>query len=344
WEQKNNAFRVGFGLAWALGNRQILCLGDEGLERIRGTANQIYQVGLLDVGTGQVVRKGKIMAEWIWGQHLPDGSWGLLARRGFLPQPGKYRQVLEEYDLDGKALKQWPDKSRPCDRFREGSDLILDSWGIARLAEVDPKGRVLWEAFHEAPIGGAQRILGLVRLGFSEGRPADLDRSSLSSRIKGLRSPNKLERSWSAWAIGQLGAKAAVAAPALIEGLADPAVDGTAAEILRKMGPSVVPLLLKVLKHKDSRVRKHAADCLNAYKSEHKVIIPALLEAVKDTDPWVRAMTAQTITIVCPDPTKVVPALLPLVEDPSPNVRWRTICSLGRLGPAAKPAVSAIIR
>ncbi|MCI0462128.1 MAG: HEAT repeat domain-containing protein [Gemmataceae bacterium] len=274
---------------------------------------------------------------------MPDGSWAILAVRERTEGEGQgYRlhRTVEEWDLDGKVVKQWSWQWYSATWLRNGNLLLRDY----RLFEQDHKGKVLWEVFREKGFGNVQVCLGLVRLGFSDSRPPDADLNAVANRIKGLQSKDVLERRWSARELERLKTKAAPAAAALTKALEDPEdlVVGAAVDALQVIGPSAVPELLRTLKHNNPEVRWRAAWCLGAYPNEAKAITPALIAATKDEHAIVRGIAASMLGRMKTEAAKAVPVLIGLLRDSQANVRRRAALALGHLGPAAREAVPVL--
>ncbi len=343
-KQASDTF-LGLKSAYHLGNGQLLCLAN----RRRGVADP-WEIGLLDMKSGKPVRRAQTAkfertnrVETVSARAMPDGSWAILAVRERTEGEGQgYRlhRTVEEWDLDGKVVKQWSWQWYSATWLRNGNLLLRDY----RLFEQDHKGKVLWEVFREKGFGNVQVCLGLVRLGFSDSRPPDADLNAVANRIKGLQSKDVLERRWSARELERLKTKAAPAAAALTKALEDPEdlVVGAAVDALQVIGPSAVPELLRTLKHNNPEVRWRAAWCLGAYPNEAKAITPALIAATKDEHAIVRGIAASMLGRMKTEAAKAVPVLIGLLRDSQANVRRRAALALGHLGPAAREAVPVL--
>jgi HEAT repeat protein len=135
---------------------------------------------------------------------------------------------------------------------------------------------------------------------------------TLSTWIKLLRHGSAAERHWAAWSIGELGADAAPAVPALSRALADKTSFRTAAA--RSLGDIGPP----------------AAGA-----------IPALVKAFKKSNGFDRGIIGPAIARIGP---AAVPALIAALEDDSASVRRSATYALAAVGPDAKDAVGAVLR
>ena len=87
----------------------------------------------------------------------------------------------------------------------------------------------------------------------------------------------------------------------------DPSVRQSAAEVLGRIGPEVVPGLLGLLRDADPDVRSSAAEALGRIGPEAREAVPALLGLLRDADPDVRSSAAEALGRIGPE---AVPGLL----------------------------------
>ena len=178
-----------------------------------------------------------------------------------------------------------------------------------------------------------------------------------------------------AQALGQLGAPARNAGPALGKLLSDSNVHVRRAAIqaFRRIHPDpqmAVPLLVEVAADADSVVRLNAMDGLAELG---KSAVPGLIEATKNPQtaysaclalgqigavaaPAVPALVqllggeggelrreaALSLGAIGPGAEAAVPSLIKLLEDPDYGVRLGAVFAVGRIGPAAKAADAAL--
>jgi HEAT repeat protein len=132
------------------------------------------------------------------------------------------------------------------------------------------------------------------------------------SFLKGTRQPLRIS---AANALGQLGADAATATPALIAALKDP--DGT--------------------------MRVAACDALGKIGTEAREAYVPILNAVADRDETVRTAAVSALTLVAPPTSSDVPELLKLFTDRASPLRIRAAVALRRIKPDAREALPALI-
>jgi HEAT repeat protein len=267
---------------------------------------------------------------------LPGG--GFLVCRGF----------VHETNAKGTPVLTLRFAANHAVRLRNGNTLLSNgTTGSGSLVEIDPDGKVQWEALTGGMPVRARVCLGLVRLGFDAPRPAGLDLYSIPYRIKGLHSNDPERRMRSVVAIGELGADAAEAIPDLIETLDDPDVKTTseAASALAKMGPSkVLPTLVKALADKRPKVRAGAVSSLSELRGSAASAYPALLKLRSDESAEVRRSLLPALVFINPDGEEVVPSLLAGLEDSAKEVRDEAVAMLRVRKRAAEAAVPALLK
>ncbi len=163
---------------------------------------------------------------------------------------------------------------------------------------------------------------------------------------KSLESGDRLGRWQAAKALGELGAGAREAIPALAAKLADPdlAVRHAALWALAKIGPESVPALSQALRAPAGQARILRRPV--ALELGRLGGIEPLAEALAhDQQGIVRQAAAEALGKLGPPAKAAVPALVSALEkDPWPAVRRFAAESLGWLGPDAKEAVAALAR
>lgn len=137
---------------------------------------------------------------------------------------------------------------------------------------------------------------------------------------------------------------------ALLKALHDdpaPEVRGRAASSLGTIGSvdgSVIPALLQALQDPQPLVRQWAAGALGGIASRDRVrdpaMVRALIQALGDPDPDVRRGAAGALGSITPADQDTIHALVRALEGPHYSLAVRAaVEALGRIGPAARPAL-----
>jgi outer membrane protein assembly factor BamB/HEAT repeat protein len=147
-------------------------------------------------------------------------------------------------------------------------------------------------------------------------------------------------------------------------------------EIIQRIGPPAIPLLVDLLRHERDSIRRSAVDELidlaphtegfqsalrQALKHEDEVVagdaaralgalgaraapsVAALVETLSHDDAYVRIYAAEALASIGPGAAKATAALAAALGDPVPGVRWAACEALGSIGPAAQSAVPQLI-
>ena len=147
-------------------------------------------------------------------------------------------------------------------------------------------------------------------------------------------------------------------------------------EIIQRIGPPAIPLLVDLLRHEWDSIRRNAADELIDLAPHTERIQPALRRALRDEDsmvagdaaralgalgksaspsvgalvntlshedPYVRIYAAEALASIGPNAVKATNALAEALGDPIPGVRWAACEALASIGPAAQSAVPQLI-
>jgi HEAT repeat protein len=154
--------------------------------------------------------------------------------------------------------------------------------------------------------------------------------------IADLKLPDAEDRATAARVLGQIGARAREATPALVAALKDwdGDVRGSAATALGSIGlvaKGVVHALLSSLEDQDARVRSSAATALGSIRPEAKEVVHALLSSLEDQDTRVRSSAAAALGKIGLEAKEAAPALLLLLEDEDPSVRSAAIDALSEV-------------
>jgi HEAT repeat protein len=176
------------------------------------------------------------------------------------------------------------------------------------------------------------------------------DRKSLPPIVKALEKSLGDEeakvRQAAAQALSSHGRAAAAAEPALRKALADS--DGTvriqAASALRSICADIkeaVAVLARLLEDEAPGVRAGAARALGGIGPDGREAVPALARLLRDGDTFVRRSAASALGAIGPDARETIPALAGLLGDR--DMSWDSSAALGRIGPAAIPALTAAL-
>ena len=148
-------------------------------------------------------------------------------------------------------------------------------------------------------------------------------------------------------------------------------------EIIRRIGPPAIPLLLDLLRHEQVSFRRFAADAFIDLPPDTDRIQPALRRALRDEDsmvaadaaralgalrdraspsvtalvralsheePHVRIYAAEALASIGPKAVAATKDLARALSDPIPGVRWAAGEALSIIGPAAHSAVPQLIK
>jgi outer membrane protein assembly factor BamB len=147
-------------------------------------------------------------------------------------------------------------------------------------------------------------------------------------------------------------------------------------EIIRRIGPPTIPLLLELLRNEqvffrrfavdafidltpdtasiqpelrralrdeDSMVAGDAARALGALHEKASPSVRALVQALSHDEPHVRIYTAEALASIGPKAQPATMDLARALRDPIPGVRWAAGEALASIGPPAQPAVPQLI-
>src|SRR5262245_28443300 len=147
-------------------------------------------------------------------------------------------------------------------------------------------------------------------------------------------------------------------------------------DIVRRIGPPAIPLLVDLLGHEWDSVRRNAVDALidlaphteaiqpalrRALRHEDAVVagdaaralgalgknaapsVGALAETLAHADPYVRVYGAEALASIGPSAATAIKALTETLGDPAPGVRFAACEALASIGPAAESAVPQLI-
>ena len=147
-------------------------------------------------------------------------------------------------------------------------------------------------------------------------------------------------------------------------------------DIIRRIGPPAIPLLVELLRHRQVEIRRLTADALidlapdtvwiqpalrrslrdedsmvvadsaralGALRSRASPSVRALVNALSHEEPHVRIYAAEALASIGPPASAATKDLARALRDPIPGVRWSAGEALGSIGPAAQSAVPQLI-
>ncbi len=115
-------------------------------------------------------------------------------------------------------------------------------------------------------------------------------------------------------------------------------------EIIRRIGPPAIPLLLDLLRHNEVSFRRFAADAFIDLVPDTVSIQPALRRALRDDDSMVAADAARALGALGPRASPSVPALVKALTHEEPHVRIYAAEALASIGPKAEAATKDLAR
>jgi outer membrane protein assembly factor BamB/HEAT repeat protein len=115
-------------------------------------------------------------------------------------------------------------------------------------------------------------------------------------------------------------------------------------EIIRRIGPPAIPLLLELLRHKDVSFRRFAADAFIDLTPDTVLIQPALRRALRDEDAMVAADAARALGALSKRASPSVGALVKALSHEEPHVRIYAAEALANIGPSATAATKDLVR
>jgi len=191
----------------------------------------------------------------------------------------------------------------------------------------------------------ARRAAAARALGNGGGEPARV----VPALGRALDDPSARVRGAAAWALGHFPLEARVLVPALRAALADRAapVRAGAAWSLGEIGPEAgeesARLLTVALRDPDAGVRRRAGAALTDVAVRCRACLPELIEVAASPEHPGRAAAAWAMGAMGPAAAPAVDALLAALRDPRAEVRSRAVWALGRIGPAARAAVTTLV-
>ncbi len=151
---------------------------------------------------------------------------------------------------------------------------------------------------------------------------------------------DKKSRPYAAAALTEVRPIPDAAVNALIDNLKEPEPEqrGAVQSALITLGPVAVGPLIGTLK--DKTRRDSAALTLGRMGKSAEAALPDLMEGLNDPDATFRISSHQALVHMGPS---AVPQLIQALKDPSDRVWYSAVLALGKIGPAAKSAVPALM-
>jgi len=181
----------------------------------------------------------------------------------------------------------------------------------------------------------------------------------LTQLARALDSDDEDERFEAAYALAEMGPKAADAVPALVRAFRKESRDtGMCADALIRIGPAAVPALVRLINDEEWEIRCAARDILQDIGPGATSAIPVLLEELKkdEENPFQCRSTrsgwcgvvyfsalGSVVDLLAAMGPSAVPELCRALHHPNVAVRGGAAYSLGLMGSDAKEAVPAII-
>jgi HEAT repeat protein/outer membrane protein assembly factor BamB len=139
------------------------------------------------------------------------------------------------------------------------------------------------------------------------------------------------------------------AIPLLVDVLRDerPEIRRSAVDELIDLAPHtelVQPALRQALRDEDAVVAGDAARALGALGSKASPSVGALVNTLSHEDPYVRIYAAEALASIGPRAARATNVLARALSDPVPGVRWAVCEALAGIGPAAQSAVPQLIQ
>jgi HEAT repeat protein len=155
-------------------------------------------------------------------------------------------------------------------------------------------------------------------------------------------------------ALGRIGPRGGGVLDRLLAAVArDGRADACEAGALRRFGPeahAAIPLLIEGIKGADETDTLAILWAMAGIDPRGSVILPTLIALLRDSPPagrgaapWLRTEVCRVVGGLGPAAAPAVPALIALLRADDPELRQEAVRALGRIGPGAAPAVPALI-
>ena len=240
--------------------------------------------------------------------------------------------------LQGLGVDPRPSLKKALSHPDPAIRIPIASLMVQLKVEVDLAEPVLLQGLKEK--NGALKMLAALSLA-QRGLQAEV---VLPNFIDGLKNEEASVRRQAAEAIARYGPKGRQAEANLMAALDDPDDRDhlKARQALRKVADAktLMPAMIKILKQKDARLHRQAAQVIFQVGPEAVGFIVAVLK--QEDAPALRLVCLQTLAMVGPRAKEAVPELIKALKDPAPRARMNAARALGNIGPDAKEARTAL--
>ena len=247
--------------------------------------------------------------------------------------------TIIHFDLWHRAMANQTDKTRYMMKFQF---IRMDAPKVPEWNVTDPH----WQPEDINPATpmhqGTWRHVWNWMAGESNGHSSEPADGNLADRIAALGDDAAAVRATAADELGMLGESAAEAIPQLIQALRDnyEPVRLNAAYTLGTIGEPAVPQLIEVLGDENGPTRRMAAYALAAVGAP---AVASLSEALEHTEEAVRIEASYALAQIGDSAETAIAALIEHAKDEAVEVRRYLAEAFGSIGPAASPAVPALI-
>jgi HEAT repeat protein len=218
---------------------------------------------------------------------------------------------------------------------------------VVRYVEIDATGKPVVQLFLEG--NEVQPCLPLMRVGFHNPIPTNLDDAAVRENLAALRSDSSLRRKRAALFLQFLGRSVDVRfSSELLPALADDdaTIRHALASILKDQGEASLPILLKGLEYDNVNVKIESCLCIGQLRSAAQAAVPALIRLLHDKNTVVRGRAAITLGLIGPSAKE---AVLPLINafqaaHADDDIRHSIARALWLIGPEARAACPLLIK
>lgn len=177
------------------------------------------------------------------------------------------------------------------------------------------------------------------------GPPHTQSESGLAALIEGLRDPTEEVRSRAEGAVGDVGAGAKAALPALMDSVKRQGASINGIWALGQIGPdarAAIPLLEKISRETTGRKRTYAADALWRITPGHPIAVPTLANALEDANPHARREAAEALQRIGAAARPAMPSLMTALQDSDATVRICAARALIEVAPTSAEGIDVL--
>jgi HEAT repeat protein len=171
-------------------------------------------------------------------------------------------------------------------------------------------------------------------------------KAAVPALTKSLESDNPKRRAYAAYGLGRIGKPAMSAADTLIDTAfdKDPLVRRASLRALRRIDPpheKTMPVVIKILEEGDMSI---IIPTLQSIVEEGKDSVPRLRGALKAKHPQVQYWACIVLAEIGPDAAAAVPEITEVLKARDPDTRLQALLALGNIGEAAEKSLGAILK